>query len=94
MSRILDLRQKRGEVWDQAKAFLDSHQDENGVMNAEDTQTYERMEQDVVDLGHAIERLERAEQMDREMNVDAANPALVNKPDRPDRSDTRRLFYL
>ena len=90
MSRILDLRQKRGEVWDQAKAFLDSHQDENGVMSAEDTQTYERMEQDVVDLGHAIERLERAEQMDREMNVDAANPALVNRPDRPDRSDTRR----
>ena len=39
MSRILDLRQKRGEVWDQAKAFLDSHQDENGVMSAEDTQT-------------------------------------------------------
>ena len=90
MSKILEMRQKRGEIWDQAKAFLDSHQDENGVMNAEDTQTYERMEQEVVDLGHAIDRLERAEQMDRELNADPANPMLTGHPDRPDRADTRR----
>ena len=90
MSKILEMRQKRGEIWDQAKAFLDSHQDENGVMNAEDTQTYERMEQEVVDLGHAIDRLERADQMDRELNADPANPMLTGRPDRPDRADTRR----
>ena len=64
--------------------------DENGVMSAEDTQTYEKIEQDVVDLGHAIDRLERAEQMDREMNIDPANPVLVNRPEKPDRQDTRR----
>ena len=90
MSKILDMRAKRGEVWDQAKAFLDAHQDENGVMNAEDTQTYERMEQEVVDLGHAIERMERAEQMDRELNAEPANPVLAGKPEKPDRSDPRR----
>ncbi len=90
MSKIQDMRIRRGEIWDQAKAFLDAHQDENGVMSAEDTQTYEKMEQDVVDLGHAIDRLERAEQMDREMNVEPANPALVNRPDKTDRQDTRR----
>ncbi len=90
MSKIQDMRIRRGEIWDQAKAFLDAHQDENGVMSAEDTQTYEKMEQDVVDLGHAIDRLERAEQMDREMNVDPANPALVNRPEKPDRQDIRR----
>ena len=90
MSKILDMRAKRGEVWDQAKAFLDAHQDENGVMNAEDTQTYERMEQEVVDLGHAIERMERAEQMDRVLNAEPANPVLAGKPEKPDRSDPRR----
>ncbi len=90
MSKILEMRQKRGEIWDQAKAFLDSHQDENGVMSAEDTQTYERMEQEVVDLGHAIDRLERAEQMDRELNADPANPMLTGRPDKPERADTRR----
>ncbi len=90
MSKIQDMRIRRGDIWDQAKAFLDARQDENGVMSAEDTQTYEKMEQDVVDLGRAIERLERAEQMDREMNVDAASPALVGRPEKPDRQDNRR----
>ena len=36
MSKIQDMRIRRGEIWDQAKAFLDAHQDENGVMSAED----------------------------------------------------------
>jgi HK97 family phage major capsid protein len=76
------MRQKRAELWDKAKAFLDEHQNENGVMSAEDTEEYERMEQDVVDMGHAIERMERAEQMDREMN-DPANPVLAGRPERP-----------
>ena len=84
MSKIQDMRIRRGEIWDQAKAFLDAHQDENGVMSAEDTQTYEKMEQDVVDLGHAIDRLERAEQMDREMNTDPVAPALTGRPEKPD----------
>ena len=82
MSKILEMRQKRAELWDKAKAFLDEHQNENGVMSAEDTEEYERMEQDVVDMGHAIERMERAEQMDREMN-DPANPVLAGKLERP-----------
>ena len=53
MSKVLDMRRKRGETWDKAKAFLDSCKDENGLLSAEDTATYERMEQEVVDLGHA-----------------------------------------
>ena len=36
MSKILEMRQKRAEVWDKAKAFLDEHTNENGVMSAED----------------------------------------------------------
>ena len=52
MSKILEMRQKRAEVWDKARAFLDEHTNENGVMSAEDSQQYERMEQEVVDLGH------------------------------------------
>ena len=82
MSKILEMRQKRAEIWDKAKAFLDEHEGENGVMSAEDTAEYERMEQEVVDMGHAIERMERAEQMDREMN-EAAGPNLAGQPERP-----------
>ena len=67
MSKILDLRQKRSDVWDKAKAFLDERSGENGLMSGEDTATYERMEQEVVDLGHAIEREERAAEIEREL---------------------------
>ena len=34
MSKILEMRQKRAEVWDKARAFLDEHTNENGVMTA------------------------------------------------------------
>lgn len=82
MSKVLEMRKARGELWDKAKAFLDEHQNENGVMSAEDTAQYERMEQDVLDMGNAIERLERAEQMEKEMNT-ATAPILTNRPERP-----------
>jgi len=54
MNKVLEMRRKRGEVWDKAKAFLDSRKDENGLLSAEDTLVYEKMDQEVVDLGHAI----------------------------------------
>lgn len=81
MSKVIEMRQKRSDIWDQAKDFLDTHTDENGLMSAEDTAQYERMEKDVVDLGHAIERMERAEQMERMLNEPVDHP-LTSKPDR------------
>ena len=79
MSKILELRQKRSDVWDKAKAFLDERSGENGLMSGEDTATYERMEQEVVDLGHAIEREERAAEIERELNA-PVRPALTSRP--------------
>jgi HK97 family phage major capsid protein len=90
MSKILEMRQKRADLWDKAKAFLDEHEGENGLMSAEDTEEYERMEQEVADMGHAIERLERAAQLDKEMN-EAAGPVLAGQPERPlPAADTKR----
>lgn len=87
MSKILEMCQKRAEIWDRAKAFLDEHTNENGVMSAEDTQQYERMEQEVIDLSHAIERMERAEQMDRQMNDSVSRPLTS----RPEKSPTEKM---
>jgi len=81
MSKVLEIRRKRGEVWDKAKAFLESRQDERGLLSAEDTAAYERMEQEVVDLGNAIEREERAAELERELNA-PANPALTSRPEK------------
>jgi len=81
MGKINEMRMKRGEIWDKAKAFLSEHQDEKGMLSAEDNAVYEKMEREVVDLGHAIEREERAAELEREMNA-ATRDALTSKPEK------------
>ena len=39
---ILELREKRAKAWEAAKAFLDSHRNDKGVLSAEDDAAYER----------------------------------------------------
>ncbi|MBP5461864.1 MAG: phage major capsid protein [Lachnospiraceae bacterium] len=81
MSKILEMRERRANLWDATKAFLNEHTDEKGMMSAEDSATYEKMEQDIVDLGKAIEREERVAAMDAEMNAPTTR-ALNSKPQR------------
>ena len=80
MSKANELRTKRAKIWEQAKAFLDSHRGENGILSAEDTGVYEKMEQEIVDLGHEIERQERLDAMGREMEAPLMAP-LTTKPE-------------
>ena len=87
MSKINELRTRRAKAWDQTKAFLDSHRSDKGILSAEDTQTYERMEQEIVDLGHEIERQERLDAMEREMAAPVSAP-ITSKPDNS-KSDTK-----
>ena len=35
MNRILEMREKRGQMWDRAKGCLKEHEDENGVLSAQ-----------------------------------------------------------
>ena len=79
MNQILALREKRANLWNQTKAFLDTHQDADGMLSAEDTATYERMEADVQNIGKQIDRLERQAAIDREMDTPTAAP-LVSRP--------------
>ncbi len=79
MNKILELRMKRNEIWESAKAFLESHRDENGTVSAEDAASYERMENDVVNLGKEIERLERQAAIEAELNRPVSEP-LTEKP--------------
>ena len=79
MNKILALREKRANLWNETKAFLDSHRGEDGMVSAEDNATYEKMEADVVALGKEIERLERQAAIDREMDQPTTAP-LVSAP--------------
>lgn len=89
MNQILEMHEKRAQLWDAAKKFLDEHQDTNNSLSAEDAATYDRMEADVVSMGQNIERLERQAAIDREMNS-ATSTVLASRPGKPEGGKTGR----
>ncbi|MGQ4666840.1 phage major capsid protein [Metabacillus halosaccharovorans] len=79
MSKVLELREKRAKAWEGAKAFLDSKRGKDGLLSAEDTSTYEKMEEEVVNLGKEIDRLERQQAIDFELSKPINQP-ITSKP--------------
>lgn len=80
MDKIMELRDKRIKLWEEAKNFLDSHTDEDGKLSAEDVAAYEKMEADVVEMKKAIDRLERQAAIDRELDKPTSKP-ITNQPE-------------
>jgi HK97 family phage major capsid protein len=83
MNKILDLREKRAKAWEAAKTFLDSKQDSDGRLSAENAATYDKMESEVVALGRDIERLERSREIQTEMSSIVNGQPLIGKPGAP-----------
>lgn len=79
VSKVLELREKRAKLWESTKAFLDSKRKDDGLLSAEDTATYEKMEADVVSLGKEIDRLERQSALDTELSRPVNTP-IKNNP--------------
>lgn len=75
--RLQELIAKRAKVWEEAKAFVESHQKENGTLSAEDTAAYEKMEAEITDLTAAIDRERRAEEREAELNRPINTPLTV-----------------
>ncbi|MCR1833588.1 phage major capsid protein [Oceanobacillus caeni] len=82
MNKILELREKRAKAWEAAKAFLDTKRGSDGLVSAEDAQMYDRMEEDIMNLGKEIQRLERQEALDAELNRPINTP-IIGKPSVP-----------
>ena len=89
MSKALELRQKRADLWEKAKLFLDNAKRDGDVMSAEDTATYENMEKEIVSLGKEIGIIERREALDLEMSKPTSNP-IANTPGKPNGEKTGR----
>ena len=79
MNKISAMREKRAGLWEQTKSFLDTHTDKDGKLSAEDAAAYDQMEQEVVDLGKNIERLERQASIDAELATPTLQP-ITNQP--------------
>ena len=76
---IKELFAKRANLWENAKDFLNTHQDENGLMSAEDAAIYDKMEADIQDYTAQIERMERQGQIDAQMSAWNGSP-LIGAP--------------
>lgn len=84
-----ELREKRAKAWEQAKNFLDTHRRDDGMLSAEDVETYNRMEADIVGLGDEVKRMERLDQIDAELSRPVGT-LLTNRPGNGDTVKTGR----
>ena len=80
MSKINELMTTRAKAWDDAKAFLDSHRNDKGILSAEDTVTYDKMEKEIADLTREIERQQRADALERQLSAPTSTP-ITEKPE-------------
>ncbi|MCD4549166.1 phage major capsid protein [Schaalia sp. lx-260] len=72
---INDLRTRRAETWEKAKAFLTERQSaNNGILTAEDDEAYARMEAEIEAFGREIARAERAAELDAQLSKPVASP--------------------
>lgn len=77
--RVQELIEKRAKVWETAKNFVDTHEDKNGNLSAEDNETYSRMEAEIEELTNSIERQQRAERREQELSKPVNSP-ITGKP--------------
>lgn len=75
---LMELREKRLEVWNKAKDFLDSHR-KDGVLSVEEDAAYSLMETELDNLAKEIMRQEKLERYEQEMAKNLSEP-LTGKP--------------
>jgi len=86
MKELMEMRDKRVQSWNAAKAFLESHRGEDGTLSAEDDAIFNKMMDDVDKLGKEIVRLEK-------MNITGIPSGKQTQPRLPQRriwNGTRR----
>lgn len=73
---LLELRKERAEHWEKMKNFLDTHEQKNGTLSVDDTATYENMEAELSRLNEAVDRAEKAQNIEDNMNAPASKRIL------------------
>lgn len=76
---VKELIEKRAKAWEAAKNFVDTHEDKNGNLSAEDSATYTKMEAEIEELTNSIDRQQRAERREQELSKPVNSP-LTGKP--------------
>ena len=76
---INELRAKRNQAWDAAKAFVETKRNSDGLLSEEDAKTYAEMEKKVQAYGAEIERMEAMVAMDAQLAKPTSTP-ITEKP--------------
>ncbi len=79
MNTIFDLIEKRSKAWDAAKAFVETKADKDGLLSAEDSATYEQMEEKIQHFSNEIERMQKMEAIDKQL-AKPVNTPIVSAP--------------
>ena len=74
-----ELVTKRANLWNAMNSFLDSHRNTSGVLSVEDDAKYADMEKEFDALTKEINRLDRKDAIENELNKPVNNP-IVNNP--------------
>jgi HK97 family phage major capsid protein len=82
MSKILELRNKRNELWEQTKSFLEAHRGKDGLVEASAVEQYNKMTADVKGLGEEIKRLEEQLAVDADLSDSATQPVFPQPKDK------------
>lgn len=85
---IVEMREKRANLWKSMEAFLDTRRDSKGCLSAEDDATYARMEADLQNMTNEIRRLERRDAMEAELSKPVNTP-IQEKPQNATGIDTK-----
>ena len=76
---VKELIEKRAKAWETAKDFVNTNEDKNGNLSAEDSATYGRMEAEIEELTNSIDRQQRADRREQELSKPVNSP-LTGKP--------------
>lgn len=76
---IMELRDKRNQAWQAAKAFVETKRDKDGLLSDEDAKTYAQMEKKVQDYTAEIERMEAMSAIDAQLSKPTSTP-ITEKP--------------
>lgn len=76
---INELREKRNQAWEAAKAFVETKRDKDGLLSEEDAKTYAQMEKKVQDYSAEIERMEAMSALDAQLMRPTSEP-ITEKP--------------
>ena len=74
MSKVMEIRNKRNELWEKTKSFLDENRDANGMVAASALEQYDRMTADMKLMDEQIKRLEEQDEIDMRLSAATTKP--------------------